>query len=271
MDTFKNPVPAVTERLKLPNAAWSWEVLRRNPDYIRDYNALTHFMPAPVILNTGGYLIREMRYCAIANKWGLLFMANPALNAIDANVFWNPNVFPAALPVVLKPITPEIERTKGRGILNLQTRRVIFDALDGTRHILLCGERFWIQLYCENCELIGENAMIESTINIVDGAQRKLDTAAQLLSLYKNAGGKLNLIGRNYKSSKLADAIIALDVKSKNGSYRDIAIALEGEDSVQKHWRSTGCRQKDHAKTTLRRGQIYIAGKYLDLLGKKSI
>ncbi|PCI53378.1 MAG: hypothetical protein COB36_13150 [Alphaproteobacteria bacterium] len=211
-----NPVSMFLLGQQMPNAAWAWEFLRRNPNYICDWNSLQKSRLESVELVTGGSLIRASQRDLLAEKWGLLFMANPALDAKMANVFWQPSVFPAALQVFLKPFTSKLEDESGRGILNLQTRRVSYNTLDGTRHILLCGDRFWIQLFCKDCKLTGENVHIEFHINPDDGAERRLDTAAQLLSLYRSSGRKLALIGRKKNSQNLAEALVALDINANS-------------------------------------------------------
>lgn len=259
----------------MPNAAWSWEFLRRNLDYIRDFNISRRGLPKLIKLNTGGHLLRTSRRDVLAEKWGLVSLAEPKLEATKANVFWHPSVFPSALQISLSPILPDGLGMAGKSIIDLKalaTRRISLEAVDGTRYILLCGRRFWIQLYCENCKLVGESAHLGFEFDSqVELAPRRLDTAAQLLSLYRSSGRKLALIGRKKNAKPLADALTALDIHAGGGDSRDISIALEGSDRVEADWISSGCYLKERARRALRRGNEYVSGKYLELLTKKCL
>ncbi|PHR54826.1 MAG: hypothetical protein COA43_16140 [Robiginitomaculum sp.] len=263
--------PTLTQ---MPNAAWSWEYLRRNENYLRDWRCLRHQRPDCIALITGGILYRENGKCRLAEKWGLLFMADPTLDAVHANVFWKPRYLPSSIPISLSPIIEGVERKYDESKLllcDLKTRRVLFETIDRTRHIRLCGERFWIQLFCKDNKLVGENGYVSIHMLGDNGSLRTMDSATQLLSLYRNAGGKIGCIGRVKNPTKHIESIIALDIHAKGGSFRDIAVAFEGVNYVRDNWFSTGCRLKDRAKTCLRRGQEYVDGKYLELLTKKTL
>ncbi len=89
---------------QMPNAAWAWEYLRRNEDYINDWNSGKFRRPDRVELKTGGILYRENGKCRLAKKWGLLSMLDPSLDAVRANVFWQPRYLTSAIPISLSPV-----------------------------------------------------------------------------------------------------------------------------------------------------------------------
>ena len=237
--------------LRLPYAAWAWEYLRRNRDYARSYRSSRAGRARPVPLNTGAVLIREKRRWSDAEKWG--------------------------------PLPIQLLRLRGTGVdgenaaheeielCQLQTRRIMLDTVDGARHILLCGRRFWVQLVCEAPRSRAENCAIAVRIDSIRHYQRRLDTASQLLSLYHSAGGKISLIGRSRDSTRLAQGLIAIDIVNAGGSHRDVAEAIYGADKVAERWGGPSCYYEDWARRLVARARFMVNEGYLGLLGKKTL
>lgn len=262
--------------LRLPYAAWVWEYLRRNRDYARSYRSSRAGRARPVPLNTGAVLIREKRRWSDAEKWGLLSFADPEKSCEEANVFWRPDRLAGALPI-------QLLRLRGTGVdgenaaheeielCQLQTRRIMLDTVDGARHILLCGRRFWVQLVCEAPRSRAENCAIAVRIDSIRHYQRRLDTASQLLSLYHSAGGKISLIGRSRDSTRLAQGLIAIDIVNAGGSHRDVAEAIYGADKVAERWGGPSCYYEDWARRLVARARFMVNEGYLGLLGKKTL
>ena len=262
--------------LRLPYAAWAWEYLRRNKDYGRAYRASFTGRARPIPLNTGAILIREKRRWSDAEQWGLLSFADPEKSCDEANVFWRPDRLAGALPVQLVRFADLARNSERRRhdeieLRRIPTRRVILETVDGARHIVLGGRRFWVQLLCENPASVGERCAIEVKINSTQHYQRKLDTASQLLSLYHSAGGKLSLIGRSRDSTRLAQGIIAIDIVNAGGSHRDVADAIYGAEKVAERWGGPSRYYEDWARRLVARARFMVNEGYLSLLGKKTL
>ena len=262
--------------VRLPYAAWAWEYLRRNSDYARDYRSSLAGRARPIPLNTGAILIRKSRRWSEAEKWGLLCFADPERSCDEANVFWRPDLFAGALPIQTVRIDDAESRDpNGRHdeieLRRLQTRRVILDTVDGARHIVLCGRRFWVQLVCDSPASVGERCAIEVKINSTRHYQRKLDTASQLLSLYHSAGGKISLIGRSRDSTRLSQGLIAIDIVNAGGSHRDVAEAIYGAEKVAERWGGESRYYEDWARRLVARARFMVNEGYLDLLAKKTL
>ncbi len=263
----------------MPNAAWAWEFLRRNPDYARDFWAARRKPDMAIKLRSGATLLRPRKRHLNAEKWGLLHLADPAKDALSADVFWRPDVLAGALNIRLSTVHENDNGDdKDHDIIVLsaiKSRRVIFDGTDGVRHILLNGERFCIQLCCEGPLPVGEQASVKIHIDGAAHARRKLDSAAQLLALHRSAGGQLSLIGRNKNAEPLQRALIAYDIwhgaGSKKGRYRRIAIAIFGVERVVQDWSHPSRCLKDQARRARIKGEEYVAGGYRKLLTKKAI
>ncbi len=263
----------------MPNAAWAWEFLRRNADYRRDCRRASDFLPAPFMLSSGASFLRLDQSIPTAQKWGLLTFADPEKPAIDANVFWRPELLAGAVRVCLTEVESNdsgVSKQDDTIILSaLKTRRVILDTADGIRHIVLNGHRFWIQLFCDSDLPPGENAEIGIRIDSARHMRRRLDTAAQLLSLYRSNDGKLSLIGRRQNSNTLVNALIAFDIlngfERPKGDLKDIAEAIVGKARVNADWGVNDRALKAQIRRSLARADRLIGGEYMAFLTKKNL
>lgn len=263
----------------MPNAAWAWEFLRRNADYRRDCRHALNTLPTPFTLSSGASFLKLEQTFPAAQKWGLLTFADPKKHAIDANVFWRPDLLAGAVRVRLTEIESDGEessRSEETIILSaLKTRRVILDTPDSIRHIVLNGNRFWIQLFCDSDLPSGENAEIGIRIDSTRYMRRRLDTAAQLLSLYRSNDGKLSLIGRRQNSNTLVNALTAFDIwngfERPKGDLKDIAEAIVGKARVNADWGVNDRALKAQIKRSLARAERLIGGEYRAFLTKKNL
>lgn len=270
-----HPYDETVRDWRLPNPAWAWEYLRRNPDYQRDFAASQAGRQTYIHLATGCLLLRETRSWLDAQKWGLLSFEDPKIPASRANVFWRPDLLAGALKVQLYPIEDDAMRPdidQDEIILSrIQTKRVVLETVDGIVHLLMGGDRFWIHLYCENARVVNDRARVGVQIEGMKHFQRRLDTAAQLLSLYQSSGKKLSLIGRNKSSKRLADGLIAYDIIQAGGSHKDAAIAVYGRATVKQNWNQTGSYLEDTTRRLIHRANHLVKTGYRDFLTKKNL
>lgn len=260
---------------KQPNAAWAWEHLRRNDAYRQDYFLSRPGRQKPTTLNTGATLIRERRRWIAAEKWGLLTFADPDRTAFEANVFWLPEHLAGTLPIKLYPIGGQgLEAGSERDEIVLsaiQTRRVLLDTVDGVRHILLSGKRFWVQLHCKNPVPLNDHGCVGLSIRGAKHLKRRLDTADQLLSLYHSTGGKISLIGRMRNSKRLSHGLVAFDIVKAGGTHRDVAEIVFGATTVSGRWGDKDQHFENWSRKLIARVNTLVAGGYLDLLNKKTL
>lgn len=262
---------------RMPNAAWAWEGLRRNLSYRADCRAHAHAALTAIPLSGGARLLRAPRRYLGAEKWGLLAFADPDLTALVANVFWRPDLLAGALRVKLTPIGTSQDSDDGPSdtivLSALKTRRVLLETVDGARHILLNGHRFWIQLYSIKRAPVGDQAEVDVRFDGAHHMQRRLDTAAQLLALHRSAGGKLSLIGRRKNTRPLSNAINAYDIwhgfERPKGSLADVAEMIVGKARMATDWGANDRALKAQAKRAIAKGEAFVAGEYRNLLAQK--
>jgi hypothetical protein len=264
---------------RMPNAAWAWEFLRRNPDYRHDFRMAAPCPSSPVFLTSGATLFRSRRAFPLAEKWGLLTFADPDQKAIDANVFWMPDLLAGAVRVRLTHVPTGANRVEPDSdtivLSALKTRRILLDTCDGMRHIVLNGRRFWIQLFCDQDVPVGEFAEVKIRLDGAKHMGRRLDTAAQLLSLHRSIGGKLSLIGRRQNSNALVNALIAHDIwngfERAKGDLKEIAYTTFGAHRVKADWGQNDRAMKAQIRRSLARAERYITGDYRAFLAKKTL
>lgn len=264
---------------RMARAAWAWEGLRRNADYRMAFRARPRAGVSVVDLATGATLMRARRRYADAENFGLLTFADPDRTGSEVPVFWHPDRLKGTLEVRLSPLT----RSERSGecdhelidLSRLAIPRHVFDAADGSRTILLGGCRIWLQLHCPRPMVCGERGHLGIRLNTPVAMGRSLDTAQQLLSLYRAQRGKPTLIGRAPRTKRIHDGLVAHDVwtgfERPRGGLRDIATALVGEGRVRADWTSGSRYLKDAARRARDRGFRFVGGEYARLLTQKAI
>jgi hypothetical protein len=132
------------------------------------------------------------------------------------------------------------------------------------------GRRFWIHLCCDDVSALTDNARVGVQIEGMKHFRRRLETAAQLLSLYQSSRKKLSLIGRTKSSNRLADGLIAFDTIEAGGSHRDAAIAVNGYEMVNRDWGQSGSYLEDSTRRLIYRANHLVEGGYREFLTMKN-
>ena len=264
---------------RMPAAIWAWQGLRRNPEYRQAYHAHQFYAPDEINLATGATLIRSKMHYREAEKFGLLCFANPDIAAPEANLFWRPDLLAGTLRVRLSPYSQtEAPPNEAHDIIvlsGLKTRRTIFDAVDGTRHILLSGKRFWVQLFATPPYPTGDESIVRIRIDEASHGMRRLDTAAQLLALHRSAGAKLSLIGRRKEPASLIRALTAYDIwhgfERPKGGLEDVAAMLTGKARMADDWDANDRNLRVQARRWVKRGEAFVKDGYREFLTRKTL
>ncbi len=258
----------------MPSAAWAWDMLRENMDYRHDCIDGLKYSPKMVELESGCRLLIGNRRYEKARKWGLLFFVDPDLNAMEADVFWKPSYYPATVHVRLgrpQDDTQTDNRNFGRtsDTVMLQEfccRKTLFESINGSRHIVLKSRRYWFQLYCDSPHPIDDKALVEFRVDGGLHSNKRMKSIHQIIALHRSRGGKLSQIGYRRNTERLQKYLIALRAKRDGGDYRDIAIALMGEEYVNMEWGDGHSALKQQVRRIYKNAEEYRNGKYLSLL-----
>ena len=252
----------------LSYASWTWEVLRRNPDYISYFNSLRNKGLLTKNLTKNIVLTTANQRFPTANEFGLLYPANPDLDAGEQPVFWCPKIFKAAVRfhVVEKA---QINRKKlPIKLSKCQGHQTHFLDANGTYHIRFLGRDFWFQIYCDNLSKIDPNAYIGLEINHVAERTKKLKTFDEFSDLYDGAiapNEGLHVPARLLYHQR---SIITYDVRTLGGTITDAILAMKQLDLLDKDPDNMQ-DFTDVAKHSYKRAKAFIYGDYLKILERQ--
>lgn len=263
----------------MANGAVAWEGLRRNRQYREDWKRVAKHVPKSTALRTGARYLKGNQHSIDAQKWGLVTFSDPDKAAPLKPVLWQPGVLAGALRVRLVPDKTRRDtcnETQDRIVLSrLKSDRYIVDQIDGVRHIRLGGDQFWIQLFAQQDTEISEDLEVKLRIDGPHTMGRQLDSAAQLLSLYRRDDETPTLIGRRKPTMRLTTALRAFDIwngfECPKGDLKDVASMLVGRARVQQDWGKNDRALKAQARRAIQRGEAFVEGRYRRLLRRKVI
>jgi len=252
----------------LSYASWTWEVLRRNPDYISYYKSLKNKGLETIDLSSSHSLLKSSRRFPTAKKFGLLAPANPEKYAGEQAVFWHPDALKSV--VRFHVIDPSMVGRKNKPVQlsKMPGEKVHFLDANGSYHIRILGERFWFQMRCDDVELVHENAYIGLEINNLKNPDKRLKTIAQISGVYE---GTIPLDSRLHVPARLENhqkSTLSYDIRSAGGSILDVISAFKEAgfivDNPDKY-----VDYSDMAKNAFRAGKAFIYGDYLKILNRQ--
>lgn len=251
-------------------AGFAWEFLRRNKEYCRDYNSSKIHISARQRLKGGGEFKYLLRNDEMAHKWGLECFASPKMNSLDGFVIWRQSIFPGALEIIYHS-EQRFEADQQYRFSDIDCARHHFATKNGNRITVIKSREFWLQLKGKPSNQLSENHPFSVRIDGGLGARRRIDALRQLTSLTRDGVSDFKLLGRQKAYLKLRNALLSYDIREKGGSYKDVAIALFGEEKVISEWISTGGFLKSRAIRSCKFAERMIRQDYQGLLPKKAI
>lgn len=252
----------------LSYASWTWEVLRRNPDYITYYNALRNKGFETVFLSENFVLTKANQHYPTANKFGLLAPADPIKYAGEEHVFWCPKAFHNVVRFhVIDPLS--IGKTsKPMQLSKFTGQKTHFIDASGTYHIRILGERYWFQMQCANTQNVHPDAYIGFEINSLENPDKRLETIKQISGIYD---GSIALSSRLHVPARLENhqrSTLAYDIRTSGGTTTDVINAFL-EAGMLTEDPDKYIEFKDVAQNAFRAGKAYINGDYLKILNRQ--
>jgi hypothetical protein len=246
-------------------AAWTWEVSRRHPKYIKLYNSLVDKGLETAKLGDGTLKVIASRSYPELEKWGLSLPANPAYDAHKANVFWHPNAFKSVMRFHIVDADNVDDKSQYIKLSDYPAARTHFKGADGSYHIRLMGKNFWFQMQCDDINLTHENVLIGVEFNRISDMERRAKTASELFGIYDGSISKNELLHLPKRVDLNQICMIAYDVREAGGTWKDVMIAIFGKETIEnsgdefeKYWQSS--RNADT------RAKRYIYGDFLKIL-----
>ncbi len=224
--------------VNLTRLGWAWEFLRRNPRFQVDFEQGS---------KSGGSGQRgDLR------RWGLLRVDSPSKNALEAKVFWDPNVCSQVLPLVATLLPGPVYADR------ITSGRVC--------HVLICEGGRRLQLSVRICSAPEpENLLTEAIVLPTEEPCRWRSLIC--FNDYLFSG---HLSRRHFRSERTAGRLArvaqALDGALSDASHREIAIALYGRVRVADDWNDPGEYLRDGVRRAIRRGRLLMNGSFRQFL-----
>jgi len=247
------PSAAYLYVLHLDGPALAWEYLRRHPDYQRDWQRRRHRPDA-------------------AQRWGLRWLEDPALDAREAHPSWGPD------PAASAQLHPDLDVPEAGWRFDLWT-------LPGHKRLSHEGPRLQLAV-----DLPGRHLRLALAPGLGDGMACAFGTRAATSFTAEAARarhralalGLASLEGRSPQAfaqtrerpspTALQElhSLQALDAHLAGASLREVATGLFGADAVAMGWHTdSGLRAR--TRRLVRRGEALMRGGYRRLLQNDAV
>lgn len=249
----------------LAYASWTWEVLRRNPDYMTYYKSLRNKGFETVARPGGGTLTIASQHYPTANRFGLLAPADPSKHAGDEAVFWCPTSFKSVVRFHIIDPASVGRKNKPIQLSKMPGEKTHFLDANGTYHIRILGERFWFQMQCDDVDFVAPDAYLGFAIHDLENPDKRLETIKQIGGVYD---GSIALNSRLHVPARLVKhqrSTLAYDIRTSGGSTTDVVSAfLEAGLVVFDPDKFVDFNYV--AQNALKGAKAYIYGDYLKIL-----
>ncbi|MCK1274406.1 DUF2285 domain-containing protein [Bradyrhizobium sp. 61] len=242
---------------------WAWEFLRRNPDYAKEWRASVPRRLPVVTLSDGTQMLRLRRRYPRAERWGLYAFADPSVAARQAPVFWLPSVNRRL--VRARYAKPAHRNEEASPLAAFKVDRSAIIGVDGIPVVILKGQGSHVALELQDAPVLTTPSRLVYELDGLDDLSAQTERLKTLQRFTKRSreGDARSPFAND---ERLQHALIALDESMNGKTYRQIAIAIFGEERVAAEWGGTSQFLKDRTRRLVAKGHELMAGGYRDLL-----
>lgn len=246
---------------ELDRTGWAWEFLRRNEDYRMDCRMNRAGHPVAIRHMSGATIYRPRRRFLAAETWGLVLFANPDKTALEADIFWLPNLTTYAARCHARPANDNVNDILS--LASFRGRRAVLAGFDAEQ-IVFQGDRKSASLIVQKGSLLFGNGSVTFFHDGLSSLSRHYDTLKILNQLASDPAGPAPT--QSLPDSKYRDYLVALDGRLDGRSYRDIAEVLYGPDRVGAYWTDDTRGLKSRIRRAVESGLSLMKGGYRELL-----
>jgi len=244
---------------------WSWEYMRRDPKYIQDAETMTPDDVSEVTVCHSIKVFKSRVPQTIAERWGLIMMVDPKLNALKANAVWTKEAFPDQVAINVVPRAPGETCEIYDKSVTLCDISHFTDAV-GREFLLTRGNGCLFQSRCKGLSLLGM-APVKMDLSITDfeSYERKIKAQQEGMRVFDDDPSAEPAMWTK-RTHMLRDGLIALDCLELGMSQREIANVLYGAERVIEEWDQD--RMRDAIKYIISRAKALRDGGFrMELLG----
>lgn len=244
---------------------WAWEYMRRNPDYIQDAQTMSADDISEMTVCHSIKVYKSRVPQTIAERWGLVMMVDPSLNAFDANAVWTKEAFPDQVAINVVPrASGETCEIYDKSVAVCKISH--FTDAVGREFLLTRGNGCLFQSRCKGLSLLGM-APVKMDLSITDfeSYERKIKAQQEGMRVFADDPDAQPPLWTK-RTHMLRDGLIALDCLELGMSQREIANVLYGADRVKEEWDQD--RMRDAIKYIVSRATALRDGGFrMELLG----
>ena len=244
---------------------WSWEYMRRAPKYIADAETISSDDISETTVCHSIKVYKSRVPQTIAERWGLIMMVDPKLNALEANAVWSKEAFPDQVAINVLPRAPgETCEIYDKSVALCKISH--FTDSVGREFLLTRGNGCLFQARCKGLSLLGM-APVKMDLSITDfeSYERKIKAQQEGMRVFADDPDAAPTLWTK-RTHMLRDGLIALDCLELGMSQREIANVLYGADRVKEEWDQD--RMRDAIKYIISRAKALRDGGFrMELLG----
>ncbi|NHK27121.1 DUF2285 domain-containing protein [Parvularcula flava] len=253
---------------RLSDDRWAWEYARRSEKVnryaeSRGANDISE-MKAPC---ADVRLLRSRVPQTMAERLGFVFMPDPAMNGLEADVVWTRQAYPDQVEVFCSALGPGRHCALRERMVSAFDITHVTDSI-GREYLLIHGKGCVVQVRCTGLSLLGmEPVMMNLSISDIGAYERKLKAQKAALAILGD-DPESQPPQWTKRTQILRNGLIAIDGLKAGLSRREIAELLHGKDRVAADWNGPSLR---HAMRYLvRKAEGLRDGGYLvELLGSE--
>lgn len=263
-DAGQSEQPARPAKDAQASIDWAWEFLRRNQLYRADWRASVPQRLPVVKLDDGTLFLRLRRRYPRAERWGLSAFTDPSMTGSDAPVFW---LGTSVGRLIKARAVPARHNNAGEAapLAPFAVNRIAAIGVDGTAVVHLKGQGRHVAMEISDLAVLTRPCSLVFELDGLDDLTGQTEGLKTLQRFTRPAlaEGHGSPFGND---ERLRHALIALDESLAGKTYRQIAIAIFGEQRVAEEWGGASQFLKDRTRRLVAKGHELMNGGYRDLL-----
>ncbi len=228
---------------QLSDDRWAWEYARRSARFRECAAALAGDEIAERSVDCASIRLLKSRVPQTrAEQLGLVFLPDPALNALEADVVWTRQAFPDQIEVHCTPLLAGRRCGLWEEVVPHCDITHVTDCV-GREYLLIRRDGCVVQVRCSGLSLLGmEPVRMRLSISDIAGFEDKVKVQRAALKTL-SGGAQPEPALWTKRTQILRDGIIALDCQEMGLTRRMIAELLYGEARVAEEWNGPSMKQ----------------------------
>ncbi|KFK95544.1 MULTISPECIES: DNA -binding domain-containing protein [unclassified Serratia (in: enterobacteria)] len=235
---------------------FAWECLRRNPQYISDWEAAM-LKEGRRVSDISDSVVKTQNVLDLEaeKKWGLMKYVDPN-NPDPIDVFWSPRLSKRSIRLALSTYG---DFTWGSITCKPEVHQRTLQLMDDTLCIKIFNNNNYFQFFADGGITLNENSNLFLYIPL----SLKTNTISRNIDIIKSIIN--NRCETDEKEKHCLDLLKAIDDRNQGLTHKDIASEIFGEERVRNEW-SSDSWLRANIRYRLKKANDLITSGYLNYL-----